>query len=117
MANDKIVVATVAFVVPERVFEEFMVGPNKPDLLWNITALVPVSDEKGNYYRAIEFNKSYAEIQSIATADTGEPTDINGEYDTVYSVNRLVNRVVRLYKRNPEFPYDEWIHNRLEPRS
>lgn len=99
MANDRIVVAMVAFAVPEHLLPEL----TRKETLYNVEMLVDCK----TYLRAISLNKCDLEIAAIVDAETQELVDISNTVDNVYTPNRLVNRVAELYKNNPEFKYTE----------
>lgn len=98
MANDRIVVATVAFAVPAHLVDKI----NHPDTLYNVEMMIPIEN---NALRAIVLNKCYATIEAIMNADNPD-TDLVDFEDVP-----LVRQVEDLYKKNSEFPHTEILHN------
>lgn len=95
MANDRIVVTTVAFIVPERYVKDAV----NADTLLNVELLI----NRGSYLQPITLNKCYGAIQCLVDLKTMELVMSSPEYDVTRSVNKLVNMVRELYIKNPDF--------------
>ena len=94
MANDRIVVATVAFAVPAHLIEMI----NHSDTLYNVEMLVSV---KGNTLRAITLNKCYQSVEAVMDAKNPDTNLVDWENVP------LVRKVEKLYKDDPTFPNTE----------
>lgn len=92
MPNDRIVVATVVFAVPEKLVNKI----KNRDTLYNIDMLTFVVGNP-NYYRSYILNKTLLNIIAILN-----PTDPDTDMVDLENVD-LVTKVAALYQKNPEF--------------